>query len=615
MKNPTIAQVVLGLPVEGPFDYFIPDEWQEKIKVGARVEVPFGPRRRIGYVVGLLQDSSVKKIKALNRLIDENPILDEGFLKFAKVFSGHYGCSLGEAIDNALPASLRVGRKVELKHDGSPLKSVQKIQSTLLLADNIQSALVFLRERIKTILDQKRGILLVVPETVYLHPIKEFLKKEFPQATAAFQENLSPKEHGEQWVALKEGHARIAAGVISNIFAPVKNLGLIVVFDEESPLYKHEQSPFYHVRDVAFMRQGTQSCDITFVSPAPSAEIFHRAQQENWPIENLRADKSARVQFIDLANFKSRGRGFVSLPLKAMIEKTLMLGGRVILFLNRRGFSSFTVCQFCGFFLKCPRCSTPLMFSADTKCLSCRHCAHEENLPRECPQCGKNYLKSMGAGIEKLQSEMAQAFPTVRVGCIDKTTDSFPQNARVLIATQAVFKWKESIKADLVAVLDMDAEFNHRDFRSSHRAFTLGVRLSALAKEMLVIQTHDCDNYALKAVQLKDYDSFYKKELALRRELNLPPFEHLLMLSLRSRVENTVRQYAQELYNHLAQARGEKLEFHEPQPDVPSKLRDQFRYAIVGHGQHVEAMVAFVKERLKSFKRKGGVVVTLNVDP
>jgi primosomal protein N' (replication factor Y) len=249
-----------------------------------------------------------------------------------------------------------------------------------------------------------------------------------------------------------------------------------------------------------------------------------------------------------------------------------------------------------------------------TKKLSCRHCTYKTALPRICPACNGSYLRSVGMGIEKLESEIARFFPEARVAHYDKETAQVPPSANVLLATQALMKHRGSFKAELAAILNFDALLNQGDFRSAQRAFAHAVHLAQMAASRLIVQSRNTENYCLAALRKWDFKKFYEEELNLRRELNYPPFAHLLLILLRGKKQEDVIAQAQALYELIAGKDAKATEVTEPIEDVTPKLRDQYRYTIMLKGKNLKAMIKTAKGAIKELKKKS-VLITLNVDP
>lgn len=612
----SIAQVVVGLPVPGPFDYFIPEDLRETIRVGSRVYVQFRAKLCVAYVVELLAKSELPKsrIKTVISVLDNVPALDENFLKLTKELSEHYACSWGEAIEVALPAILRTKKGIQWVAPPDAEKEANKKPELSFIQGTIHSSAGSIAKKIKTVFGRGQGVLFLVPEVGHVAVVREFLEKVCGVKVADLDRGFGVKRELSEWLSVKEGRLRVAVGTRSAVFAMMPNLGLIVMLDEENPAFKQEPSPFYHARHVALLRQKYEHCDVLFVSPAPTAELWKILKDRKAAIEVSVEKQGAGLQVIDLANYKYQNM-LVSFPLQNDVQSTLTKGGKILMFLNRRGFSTLTKCNKCGFVVKCDRCNSILSYLYSKKKMFCPRCEALSELPKICPQCQSSYLRSMGTGIEKLESELARIYPGARIAVYDSDTKVFDREAQLMVATQAVMPFLHRGYFSLIAVLDFDGEINRVDFRAGARAFSLLTRLKQAAGEKLIVQTRHPQHEAIKAAVTMDAEHFYRQELKTRRELGLPPFVELIALALRGVSEDAVLKQAQGLYEQLVKVAGDVFEIAVPQPDLRPKLRDKYRFTIMLKGKTVKSMLKVVDPVLTEFSKCKGVILTVDVNP
>ena len=583
---------------------------------GQRVSVSFCNRSAVGYVVGFRDRSVYKKLKSIDALLDNTAVFNHKIFRWTKIFARHYGCSWGEALETTLPSLLRKKRVLELPCPQRREEITADKRGLVLCHDKDGSQRwPFIIRKIEEALSEKKDVVFLVPEKVLIQEAQEFLNKNFDVPIAVIDKQLTPKREMEQWALIRSGEKRIVLGTRSAVFAPVMNLGLMIVCDEENMAYKQEQSPFYHVRDVAQMRLESEGGTLLFVSSAPSAEVWWTVKKQKGVLATLEGDRRGDLQFIDMTNYKPQKNSSISYPLRNNIQETLSQGGKVVLFLNRRGFSTMTRCNQCGYILKCHRCDATLAYLHSRKKLVCHLCNTALELPRICPGCNGSYLRSMGTGIEKIESELARIFPQAVIDKFDKETERVPRGANIIVATQAVLKILRPLSIDLIGVLDFDAELNRFDFRSAQKAFSLLINLRKMAKGKVLIQTYQRENYCLQAALKMDFEKFYREEIKLRKELGFPPFKHLVEVCFRGTKEAVVFDQAKEFFEKIQDKNGEKLDVLEPQPDVLPKLRDQYRFIIMLKGKSVERMLKRIKMAMKAMKRKQNVIVTVNVDP
>ena len=612
--NKNIARVVVGLPIEGPFDYLIPDALQEKIAEGYRVVVPFGNRQRVGFIVGFQAKSAFQNLKSIVSLLDNQPVLDQNMLRLTQEFARYYGCSWGEAIETSLPDILRKKSPQEFNIAQASVLQEAKAQITLVHDQGQTKRWLYLTDLIRKVMAQGRGAIILVPEVAALPKVESILAQNQLGPVAVIDKRLSDKEEFRQWRPIKEGGSRLVIGTRSAIFAPVASLGLIVILEEENPAYRQEQSPSYHVREVAGMRSRREGCPVVFVGSTPSAEVWWQTRRKTARV-TLDAERIGALQIIDMFNYKPGKRAFISYPLQNHIQKVLGSQGRVVLFLNRKGFSSSTRCNQCGQVMKCSRCDVSLTYLYSKKQLVCHLCGQASAVPHLCPKCNGAYLRSLGTGIEKIESELARVFPQAQVARFDKDTDVLPLNANMIIATQAIVKQLDKLNVDLIGVLEIDAELNRPDFRSAQRVFSLLIHFRQAAKDRVVVQTFNPNNYAIKAANKFNFNLFYKEELALRKELGFPPFAHLIEIGFRGTQATTVFDQAKSFYERMSPYQREGCEVLEPQPDLQPKLRDKYRFTIMVKAKKVAQLLKFIKVALKGFSRKRKVIITINLDP
>jgi primosomal protein N' (replication factor Y) len=616
ISDKKVAEVVVGLPVEGPFDYSINEEFQSRISVGMRVLILFNRKKMVGFVVGFKQRSAFKKLNPIIEVLDKTPSLGQSALELVNMISQYYGCSRGEAIESYLPTYLRKNKGFDDVLELNEVVEKDKKPSLQLIVDkSLTKRWVYIVEALNEVL--KKSVIFLVPEIQMISDVVKKLKNEVSCEIFAFDKKLTPKNEFEKWVNIKKSDSCIVVGSRSTVFSPVWNLGLIVVYDQENDAYKQEQTPHYDANEIVRMRSEIENCNVLFVSSAPSAELWKEASKDEWGKAIIEAEKYSEVQFVDMNNYNPRKTSIISFPLQNNIFNILENNKKAVLIMNRRGFSTLTQCNQCGFVLKCPRCDINLAYMYSKKLMICRRCNYQKELPKICPECNGSYLRSIGTGIEKLESEVARLYPQARVARFDKETKKFPKDANIIIATQAIIKEKENLNMDLVAVMNFDSELNHFDFRSANKAFSLLVHLRQIAKEKLLIQTRMTDDYCLKSIKNMYYDDFYKKELKLRRELKLPPFRHLVSMILRGKEESVVLEQSKELYKLLEEEKENKknkIEILDIHPDIMSKLRDKYRFVITLKGTSVKNMLKFVKSVLKKYKKRKGVIVTLSVD-
>ena len=613
------AKVVVGLPVEGPFDYLIPQKISAKIRAGSRVRVIFGYRKLTGYVVGITKKSNIKNIKPLLELIDDTALLEAKMLRLTRELSDYYCCSWGEAIETALPQGLRQGKKIALAPASVKAGENKRERNiTLVHIPDAQSRWKVYLEYMQKAQGSGRSVILLLPDMQSLQDAKQRIYAQL----GIMPFLLYRKEPGEikTWCALKEsGKACIVIGIRSAVLAPLKGLGLIIVEEEENFVYKQDQSPHYHARDVALMRAKIDNADVILGSASPSLEAFYLAENKKATyIGPERGFSFPEVKIVDTRNchdFTKKKKIIFSKLLEDAVFSALGSKEKVLLFLNRRGFATLAACLNCGIVLKCPRCNINLVYHLkDNEGLRCHYCNFKMPAPKICPHCNSGYIKYSGAGTEKIENELAALFPSAITKRIEGAGELNLSAADIFVATSAVIKHAD-MKFGVVGVLSIDNCLNHAQLRSSERAFGILVALARLTDKKMVIQSALSGHHCFQALLKKEAALFYDQELRQRKELNFPPYAHLILVKLRGKKEERVKKVAESLFEKLSKCKENRgTRILSLNPGSPPKLRDNFYWQILLSCQNPRRAGRFLKFNLKDFSHSG-IIVTVDVDP
>ncbi|MBU1998808.1 MAG: primosomal protein N', partial [Candidatus Omnitrophica bacterium] len=464
------AGVVFGLPVDGAFDYLIPAELENKVKIGSRIEASFGFKKKTGYVVTLFAKSNVKNIKPILRLLDENPLLDNDIISLAKKIALYYCCSWGEAIEIALPEVLRKAKPTSIPNVSKPAKAHSHSKKRVIHSPDIKKRWERYLVEIKNTLSRSESVIVLLPDMEEVLKVKEWLAKEFT-CSISVSYRKQRDELGE-WFKIKEGKVDIVVGTRSAIFSPLPNLGLIIIEEENDYVYKQDQVPHYHAREVAFMRAELEGADIILGSTALGLEMMYKVSKGELEYEYIKSNDNVEVKIIDTSR-EYKKENIISRYLEDLLYSSLnQENKKVLLFLNRKGFSTYVHCQSCGVSLKCPRCNINLVFYFKEVLLRCHYCNYKlQPIPKICPSCNAGYIKYSGQGIQKLESEISRIFPQARIKILDESPEFDLEDADIFIATQRVLK-HPSLKFDLVGALSIDNTLNQPDFRSSEKVFS-----------------------------------------------------------------------------------------------------------------------------------------------
>ncbi|NCA96316.1 MAG: primosomal protein N', partial [Methanomicrobia archaeon] len=460
-------------------------------------------------------------------------------------------------------------------------------------------------DKAKEVLASGKSVIILMPSLEAIGSVKDRVKETLNVPVFLLDKKLTPKKELEIWFEIQQGIPCVALGTLSAVFAPMPQLGSIVICEEENTVYKQEQSPFFRVHHIAQCRCEIENAMLVLTSAAPSVETYKQAQDKQWEIVSFFPKEYSGFQLIDMSNYKSQRATFLSFPLQNMIYRSLEENKKIVLVMNRKGFTTTTRCS-CGHTMRCQRCDVNMIYMYAKQKLVCRHCGKEEELPKMCAACKTSYLHSSGGGIEKLESEVARFYPQARVARYDRDTPRFPKDAQIIISTQAITKMQDQMIFDIVALLDFDAQLNRFDFRCANKVFSLLVVLRQMAKEKLLVQTSMRDSYLLKYLDAMDFKGFYKKELSLRKELGFPPSQHLLSIVVRGEKEEIAFQQVKELCDILQAQDIKKVEISDPHPDIVPKLRDKYRFTIVLKSRSAKENLTLARKALSDFKKRKG---------
>jgi primosomal protein N' (replication factor Y) len=450
-----------------------------------------------------------------------------------------------------------------------------------------------------------RSAMMLVPEIALTPVFSRRLRARFGDQVAIFHSSLQKGERFDEWTRVRNGEARVVIGTRSAVFAPVKNLGLIVVDEEHESSYRQQESPYYNARDVAIVRAQKEAATVVLGSATPSLESFHNARKGKYHFvtlpERIGSRPMAEAKIIDMRTvFARHGKPRVfSDELLEGIRETRERGEQSIILLNRRGYSSFIMCRSCGETIQCPNCDVTLTYHRSERVIVCHYCNHREAVPRACPSCGKKYIYYVGEGTEQLEEMLRLLFPALRVARIDRDTTArrkvFEQSLAdfsagridTLVGTQMLAKGHDFPNVTLVGVVSVDAGLALPDFRSAERTFQLITQVAGRAGRgdrpgRVLIQTYHPYHYALRHACAQDYEAFYEEELRYRQNHSYPPFVALASLLVHGPDLGKVRNDSLELRKQLDlvnQAR--KCRVLGPAPAPLSRLKGEHRFQLL----------------------------------
>jgi primosomal protein N' (replication factor Y) len=479
------------------------------------------------------------------------------------------------------------------------------------------------------VLSRGQTVLILIPEIALTPVLINQFRGRFAGQFALLHSSLSPGERYDMWWKVKKGEARIVLGARSAVFAPLENIGLIVIDEEHENAYKQEETPRYHARDVAWQRAVYHGALLLMGSATPSLDSYLKVQQKELKLveifERVEGRVLPSVQIVDMRKeFKQKNRSIFSRALLSAIKETLEEGDQLILFLNRRGFAGFQLCRVCGFVMRCPNCSVSLTYHTSPEHLQCHICGYRRDATGTCPECHSPYLRSFGLGTQKVEKEMAALFPGIKIIRMDSDATAAKgahyrmwkafneKKAQVLIGTQMVAKGLDFPGVTLVGVIAADVTLHLPDFRAGERTFQLLSQVAGRAgrgekKGRVLIQTYTPWHYSIERAASHDYKGFIAEEAKRRELLTYPPFAEMLLFCCSSQDEEKAGYYARELKKVLQAGllndQGEFL-LSEPFPAPLQKKEGYFRYHIVYKGNDLHRFAREIREIVWDFRKK-----------
>ena len=425
----------------------------------------------------------------------------------------------------------------------------------------------------KTLKENKSSILLVPEISLTPQTVNRFIARFGKENIAVLHSKLSVGERYDEWNKINEGRAKIIIGARSAIFAPVSNLGIVIIDEEHDSSYKSEMTPRYDAKDIARFIARENNVPLVLGSATPDLDTYYRAKNEKITLLKLnkRANESnlPEIEVIDLREELAKGnKSMISTRLYEEIENNLKNKKQTILYLNRRGYSTFIMCRNCGYTAKCKNCDINLTYHSNTNKLKCHYCGREENILTECPECGSKQIRYFGTGTQKLEAEINKLFPgasTIRmdVDTVSKKNsheqilDKFKnENIDILIGTQMVVKGHHFPNVTLVGVIAADGSLNIDDFRANEKTFQILTQVAGRAgrgesKGRVIIQTYNPDNFSIECAKKQDYELFYNTEIGMRKQLKYPPFCDIILIGFSSESEKEVQKTANSVHLYL----------------------------------------------------------------
>ena len=725
------AEVIINseaLEIDRPFTYKVPEEFNNEIKIGQIVKVPFGKGNKTseGFILNLKNDDNIKfKTKNIAAILVKDPVIDEDDINLIEFLREKTLCKYIDAFRLLIPVGIMKGAKAKKKRvivlkneDLSNIKnpdgykkiieffktnsgkytkselinehSISQYKLNKLIENEVLSIeeesvfryndRVYNKDSAKTLTIEQENIIreyinsddkmfllkgvtgsgktevymklvervllegksaiILVPEIALTPQMIERFKGRFGVNVALFHSKLSDGERFDEWFRVKEGKAKVIVGARSAIFLPAKNLGLIIIDEEHENTYKSEQNPKYQTKEVAEYLSELKGCKVILGSATPSIETYYRALTGEMKLLELnsRVDNKPMppMKVIDMRNeLKGGNKSLFSRELFIAIQERLKRKEQIILFLNRRGFSTFVSCRSCGYVFKCDECDISMTYHKNGL-LICHYCGKTKREPRECPKCHSKYVKFFGAGTQRVEEEVKKYFNNVRILRMDVDTtrdkhsyeriyNTFKNGeADILIGTQMVSKGLDFKNVTLVGILAADMSINIPDYRAAERTFQIITQVAGRAgrgdkQGEVLIQTYTPQHYSLQYAVNYDYEGFYEKEFTVRAMMKYPPFGKLLLINGTSKKEELLKNFMHKITMMIKPLVESCLDIEilVPIPCMISKLKENYRWQIVIKGEFDSYFSKNIKEILYDENKNvyNDIRISMDINP
>ena len=704
------------------FDYSVPKSLEEFIKVGIRVEVPFGSQTLEGFVLEIKSEyDSSYKLKEIISIKDTDIVLNDELLKLGKIvkdntlatliscyqvmlpkalkakqgsvinkkFDTYYrlnesvlGCvkltnrqeeivsyvkerdavkrsELLELSSSIIPTLIKKNVLIEEKQEHYRLSYSKELGSKFKLTADQESVVeevlgdsgfrtyllhgvtgsgkteVYM-ELIEDVLNKGMTSIMLVPEISLTPQMVERFQKRFGDNIAALHSALSDGEKYDEWRRIARGEASIVIGARSAIFAPLNNIGMIIIDEEHSDSYKQSDSnPRYNAKDVALIRGKYHNCPVIMGSATPSLEVMARATKGVYKYLSLpnrvNGKKLPLVRIIDMNEEIKSSKGHFSRNLVTSINDKLEKDEQVILLLNRRGYASFVTCKSCGYTFKCPNCDISLTYHKSSNTMRCHYCGYGNKVYDTCPECHEMSITDLGVGTQKIEEELGSIFPTARIlrmdidttsrkGSHEKMIKAFKNHEYdILLGTQIVSKGLDFSNVTLVGVINADTSLNIPDFRSSENTFSLLSQVAGRSGRSekcgeVIIQTFNPDHYAISYTKMHDYNGFYKKEMEIRKTLKYPPFYYLCHIKISGKEMEYVSKEAEKIKRALTRNLM-NCSILGPTPSTIFRVNNIYRFGIILKYKQEDKLKETLEKVIEHYKGNGKIRIDIDFNP
>ncbi len=719
------ALVIVEYPVktlDKTFTYKVPTTMYSLIKVGMKVEVPFGNSLIHGFVLNIFQKvpEVSYELREINRIVDDELILSPELLEIADYLKEETLCTKISAIQTMLPPGLKAGKKKEKNYthyetyiklnpscrnilitskgqqeiidrlkvekvvhqkeiNNSSLKTL--LRKNIVIAVKVQTyrlnnqieikkEKVLTKEQeeaftkikngfntsqtfllfgitgsgkteiyiklIKEVIKQNKTALMMVPEISLTTQIASRFYEAFGNDVAILHSSLSKGEKYDEYLKILRKEVSVVVGTRSSVFAPLENLGIIIIDEEDSSSYKQDSYPKYNAKNIAEFRSKYHNIPLVLASATPSLESKARADKEVYKLITLNkrigSSTLPEIHIVDMEKEMKKRNMILSELLQKKIKEKLTRHEQIILLLNRRGYSTFITCSNCGFVYKCPNCDISLTYHKTSNNLQCHYCGYLIKKSETCPKCEQTSLNYYGLGTEKLEQVLKELYPDSRVirmdqdvtgkkGMHEKIINSFKnEEYDILVGTQMVSKGLDFPKVSLVGVINADTSLNIPDFRSNENTFSLLSQVAGRAgrsdiKGEVIIQTFNPDNFIIKCVEEASYEKFYLYEMAFRRKLKYPPYYYLIGIKVVGKTYDTALAEAAKVKKYIESHVSEETITLGPTTANILKYNDEYRFQIIIKYRFDDSLKETLKTIEENYATNKSCYIDIDINP
>ncbi|TYR77576.1 primosomal protein N' [Rossellomorea vietnamensis] len=495
-------------------------------------------------------------------------------------------------------------------------------------------------QSIQEVYEKGKEAIVLVPEISLTPQMVDRFKGRFGNDVAVLHSGLSIGEKYDEWRKIQRKEVKVVVGARSAVFAPFENLGIIIIDEEHETSYKQEENPRYHARDVAIYRAGQYSCPVILGSATPAMETFARAQKGVYTLltlsKRMNSGELPSVSIVDMREeLRGGNRSMFSEELFEKLQDRLQKGEQTVLFLNKRGHSSFIMCRDCGYVGQCPHCDISLTYHRFSDNMKCHYCGYETGVPQTCPECDSEHIRYFGTGTQKVEEELAKLLPEARVirmdvdttsrkGAHERLLDSFGEgHADILLGTQMIAKGLDFPNITLVGVLTADTMLHLPDFRSAEKTFQLLTQVSGRAGRHklpgeVVIQTYTPEHYSIELAGTQNYDSFYHKEMMMRKMGSYPPFYYLSLITISHEDLLKVVASAEKVTKFLQSRLSPQSIVLGPAASPIPRINNRYRYqCLIKYKREPElpSILKTILEHSQQQKASEGLTISIDVNP